>query len=324
MYQLEPLAEGDCGFISLQFFQAFLNPPEVAPLTTTGMRRFLHETLTNDPEYFSTSRCIATMQRNKSCGDQQNWLEFGLEMSLMDLALQMDKTEIENLYRIGERDPSNEYTVQMSPAHLEVYAKATKTRIVLLTFWWQPRHVTYLDVDWRNEELRLRYEDRLTSFPDFGAGFDFYKTAVIMLGPTCKAVDISSKGRDKLVWPKETQAHFSLWVPLDYAQAVKKCEKRIPSFGTLPRKKKDQTTPSLPTPEKKKKPVQPVVEPPSISVPIPRKKKHCSPPSLPTPEKRKKAALPVAQPLSISDSISSKKKYSTLLPPPPPPKKFFF
>ena len=61
LYQLEPLAEGDCGFITLQFFQAFLNPPEVAPLTTTGMRRFLHESLTNDHEYFSTSVCMATM-----------------------------------------------------------------------------------------------------------------------------------------------------------------------------------------------------------------------------------------------------------------------
>jgi hypothetical protein len=317
LYQLEPLADGDCGFISLQFFQAFLNPPDVAPLTTIGMRRFLHETLENDPEYFSTSRCIATMQRNRSCGE--SWLDFGLEMSLMDLRLQMDKTENENLYMIGKRDPSNEYTVQMSPAHLEVYAKATQTRIVLLTFWVQPRHFTYLDVDWRSDELQLRYEDRISSFPDFGAGFDFYKTAVILLGPTCEAVDISSKGRDKLVWPEKTQAHFSLWVPLDYAQAVK-CEERIPSFGTIPRKKKDQT-PSLPTPGKKKKPVQPVVEPPSISVPIPSKKKHSIPPSLPTPEKKKKAALPVAQPISISDSIPRKKKYPTLLPPPPPPKK---
>lgn len=319
LYQLEPLAEGDCGFITLQFFQAFLNPPEVAPLTTTGMRRFLHESLTNDHEYFSTSVCMATMQRNQSCGDLQNWLEFGLPISKMDVISQMDKTEKDNLYMIRERDPSNESTVMMSAAHLEVYAKATKTRIVFLTFWLQPRHFTYLDVDWRNDELKLRYEDQISCFPDFGDGFDFYKTAVILLGPTCKEVDISSKGGDKLVWPSKTQPHFSLWVPLDYAEAVKH-EKRIPSLGAIPRKKKVQSTPSLPTPEKTKETALPVVEPPSSSVPIPRKKEQTSLPP-PTSTEKKKHALPVSKPIPISDSIRRKKKCSTLLPPPPPPKK---
>jgi hypothetical protein len=88
MYELEPLADGDCGFISLQFFQAFLNPPDVAPLTTIGMRRFLHETLENDPEYFSTSTCIATMMQRNWQITQQQWLDFSLEICLMDLGLQ--------------------------------------------------------------------------------------------------------------------------------------------------------------------------------------------------------------------------------------------
>jgi hypothetical protein len=109
------------------------------------------------------------MQRNREI-TQRQWYESSLEMCLIDVCLQMDRESEDNLFQIGIVDSSGDYLMNMSSAHLEIFAKATNTRIVLLTFWEQTRHFTYLDIDWRTDELQMRYEDQLSFFPHFGAG----------------------------------------------------------------------------------------------------------------------------------------------------------
>lgn len=130
---------------SLQFFQAFLlTPPGVTPFTAVGMSHFLYNTLEQDPtpssgaNYFSTSMCIAKIHQRTVRYPNSNGLMVPSTCVLWTLVC-----------RGWMLDGFNKYSIRMSSAHLEVFAKATKPRIVLLTFWQSSRHFTYLDIDWK-------------------------------------------------------------------------------------------------------------------------------------------------------------------------------
>jgi hypothetical protein len=114
----------------------------------------------------------------------------------------------------------------MSARHLEVFAKATKTRIILLSYWGgrndgdridqcrQRNQFTCLEIDWRfhgqrKQECKIVFEDGIPDF-DFRTRtrFNYWdRTVVVMHTPTLHHID-----GDWIIW-KEMKQHYTLWLP---------------------------------------------------------------------------------------------------------------
>ena len=201
MWMMDPLGEGDCGFIALEFFDMFLGGHVHADFE---MRKFLIENMRKDLEYFKTSRILATMQRQPGVNDD-DWLGGGggLEGALGVLCFDFDEDDRESMFDIGVY--GGEEKTQLDCRHLEVFAKATKTRILLLFCWVQyeqkenkttERRIqfTCLDIDWRETEETKHEPSKppeikfCIGMPNFSEDFDFYRTAVIMNAPSGKSV----------------------------------------------------------------------------------------------------------------------------------------
>ena len=91
--------------------------------------------LRDGKEKFRSSEILALLQRGPGVSDQ-NWGQLLLIASKSVKEDIMNPDNEDNLYLI-DPDESNQggWVVQMGNEHLEVFARATKTRIVLLHYW---------------------------------------------------------------------------------------------------------------------------------------------------------------------------------------------
>jgi hypothetical protein len=139
------------------------------------------------------------MQRTPDV-DETYWSTEGSSAAASVLSMDVeDPKNLESLFGITTLCDDGKYPM-MDCRHLEVYAKATRTRIVLLHFWGSigqssgPSNskFTCLDIDWQGPSAaKVKFT---VGIPDFGDDYDFYRTAVIMNGPTCRKVS-----RDDLI-----------------------------------------------------------------------------------------------------------------------------
>jgi hypothetical protein len=230
MSLLDPLGEGDCGFITLELFEMFLNPTTCC-WGVVRMREALVKELKRDLDYFKSSRIQAAMLRPPHVTDGA-WKERE-EMTLITQSLDLtdeDNPGQDSLYNIGQADDDGKYPM-MDVRHFEVYAKSTKTRIVLLRCCQQPGteeepgqessdtnplQFTCHDIDWRGDADETHPPEVKFSngIPDFGVGFDFYRTAVVMFAPV-----IRYREQDMIYWETESckEWHYSMWLPDGYA-----------------------------------------------------------------------------------------------------------
>ena len=103
---------------------------------------------------------------------------------------------------------------------MAVFAKATRTRIVLLIYYrsdnWHMAEnndsFCCFDIDWRYSDTVPGYKYS-KCIPDFGENFDFYRTAVMMRAPASLRVD-----GDYIYWnDKEAVDYiYSMWLPESY------------------------------------------------------------------------------------------------------------
>ena len=222
MSLLDPVAKGECGLMTLQLFGVFLvkGDKEVEQDTKLmeaiqdpkAMRHFLLENLKNDIDYFKSSKFFSAMGRSPGLDDKywKSEVEPSVTTFLkIDLARATDDEDgLMNMSLVGNKKRDFRH-------FLEVFAKATKTRIVFLHYWLPYKQFTCLDIDWR-QCVPLPVVKFYEEIPDFGDGYDFYRTAIIMNAPTCTNV----KG-DKVMWNGE-QRHFSMWLPHAYDPCTKR------------------------------------------------------------------------------------------------------
>jgi hypothetical protein len=62
------------------------------------------------------------------------------------------------------------------PTSLEVFARATNSRIVLLLYHIETDCFTGIDMDWQNIPPKIGC---FTEIPNFGKDYDFYQTAIV-------------------------------------------------------------------------------------------------------------------------------------------------
>jgi hypothetical protein len=250
MHLLDPIADGNCGFIVLQCFNLFLQ--ERSKMTIKALRKFIVEELKKNIDYFRKSDVLLSFYRNPVTTDKE-WeqgkevAQAGLDADLLD--------ESEGLFDIGKRVvEGEEEVVQLDCRHLEVYAKATSTRIVVLRYWKKERQFACIDIDWRrteenesisptiNSSPRLKYS---VGLPNFGKDDDYYRTAVIMHCPTIEEV---VKGTDRVIWSNDSEQHgtehFTMWLPENYdpSKKTKQKEQTTEEVVSPIRKRKDTTS----------------------------------------------------------------------------------
>ena len=215
MFLLDPIGEGDCGFMVLLLFGMFLEM-EQHPSTVSEMRAFLVKSLKQDVDYFKGSDLMATFGREATQTDK-NWSEHGLNLSKVVSSEDCEEKNKEGLFNIIEKDETGKYP-EMDSRHLCIYAKATKTRIIYLHNWEhdhtpsdrKSNHFSCMDIDWRDDKERWTWKAHL---PEFSDGFDFYRTAVVMNSAT------STINGDHIKWVRD-QKHFTMWIPQAYNPRV--------------------------------------------------------------------------------------------------------
>jgi hypothetical protein len=223
MSLFDPKGDGNCGFNVLKMFLFCLNEHEdLWHGDTKALRQYVVKALKEGKEYFRTSKILALMQRGPGIPDK-TWEEV---MPVATAAVEddiMEPPSDDNLFMIdSEGRDEGDWVIQMGNEHLEVFARATKTRIVLLHYWEDNqtkilRHTssnkfTCLVIDHRDG--RLDPKDVFSNaIPKFDETYDFFRTAVIMNAPVCIRVT-----KNSIVWPpgKAEDRHFSMWVPDKY------------------------------------------------------------------------------------------------------------
>jgi hypothetical protein len=65
---------------------------------------------------------------------------------------------------------------KMDKRHLEVFARAKNSRIVLLSYHIDTDRFTGIDMDWRNVPPKI---GTFIKIPNFGKDYDFYRTAIV-------------------------------------------------------------------------------------------------------------------------------------------------
>jgi len=216
MSLLDPVADGNCGFTALQLFGMFLEGDKEtsqqdtqlmeAVRDTNVMCQFIKDNLNNDIDYFKSSKIIEAMSRwpgidgNYSKKEGEASPDAFLNTDLEKTSADEEKDSLLDILQ-GKK--------KMDRRHLEVFAKATKTRIVFLYYWLPHKEFTCLDIDWR-DSVRAPAVKFYENIPDFGDGYDFSRTAVIMNAPT----SVNVKG-DNVIWNGDHR-HFSLWLPHGY------------------------------------------------------------------------------------------------------------
>ena len=226
MCLLEPNDAGMCGFVCLQLFSLFLGTNllrceamqhfigdktkqrldrDFFLLTTKHMRKFLvgemEKDLKETTPYFPNSPIVPSMFRYPGLTEPE-WKDLVINAMEEQVRCIFDPDAAQNLYSIAE---SKE---EMECPHLEVFAKATKTRIVLLYYWMEQDRYSCLDIDWRTPKPSFSYTEEI---PTFGPEYDFFRTAVIMNAPTCSFVS-----GDEITWNNQKnqfRRHFTMWIP---------------------------------------------------------------------------------------------------------------
>jgi hypothetical protein len=111
---------------------------------------------------------------------------------------------------------------KMDKRHLEVFARATNSRIVLLSYHLDTDCFTGIDMDWQNIPPKI---GTFIEIPNFGKDYDFYRTAIVTYSRTrdpAKCVDENDIKFSNSNW------HFSLWIPEGYEKRIHE-KKNLPS-----------------------------------------------------------------------------------------------
>jgi hypothetical protein len=225
---IDPIGDGNCGYYALQLFGAFLlqgglelpNGKQVreAVKEHMKMRQFVKDYLTENLDYFLQSEGMVLCQRPDGVLDM-DWRNGGSEivqtLLLEDLKIESQDNEDSLLNSTILKPPEkddNEWLskyYKMDKRHFEVFAKATKSRIVVLSYEQETDRFSLVDLDWREEgKGKFCYS---TAIPDFGDDFDFYRTAIFTMAPTAVKIDDFN-----LVMSDHKGNHFALWIPNEY------------------------------------------------------------------------------------------------------------
>lgn len=140
--------------------------------------------------------------------------------------------------------PKNSPQPQLDVKHLLVFAKATKTRIVLLLHFrsnnWlmEENDDSFVchDFDWRYSDTPdYKYS---SSIPVFGDEFDFFRTAIIMRAPGCAGTD-----GDHIYWyQNRIEPILTMWLPQSYDPTKEERKTAPRDLVVVPRNVHEVTT----------------------------------------------------------------------------------
>ena len=224
---------GDGGYQILQCFLMFLQEDKVivtdkklkasqkkltdAMTDTYKFRRLMQQWIINETDYFTGCDIMTELDRGPFTKDEE-WVLFKpiLEKALVD---QFNPTYDGDVFARCFTLPKKSSQPELDVKHFMVFAKATKTRIVLIMHhrsnnWsMKENNDSFLvhDFDWRYSDTDPEYKFS-TSIPDFGQDFDFFRTAIFMRSPGCLRAD-----QDYIYWLKEKgEQVMTMWLPQSY------------------------------------------------------------------------------------------------------------
>ena len=225
---------GDGGYQILQCFLMFLQEDKVivtdkklkasqkkltdAMTDTYKFRRLMQQWIINETDYFTGCEDIMTELDRGPFTKDEEWVLFKpiLEKALVD---QFNPTYDGDVFARCFTLPKKSSQPELDVKHFMVFAKATKTRIVLIMHhrsnnWsMKENNDSFLvhDFDWRYSDTDPEYKFS-TSIPDFGQDFDFFRTAIFMRSPGCLRAD-----QDYIYWLKEKgEQVMTMWLPQSY------------------------------------------------------------------------------------------------------------
>ena len=218
MSVLDPVGEGDCGFIILQLFGMYLEQDDKsmrkdrqlhrAILETKTMKKLLCDEMKKYIDYFTKNEIMMSLQRAPGGSDDHFREALKDETMLMEHQRQFHQGSTDSLFAIADGE-------KMDNQHLVVFAKATNTRVVLLHYWRQEAAFTCCDIDYRQRDKDpvFKFSEGL---PHFEEDYDFYRTLVIMNSIVVDVLDSNrGKGKKKVMKNYES-THYSMWVPPVY------------------------------------------------------------------------------------------------------------
>ena len=227
---IDPIGDGNCCYYALQLFGAFLldggsglrNGKQLREAVNdhTKMRQFVKDYLTKNLKYFLQSEGMSLCQRPSGVSDE-DWRNGGREviracMENQDLNIEWTDREdcLLNCTTLKPPSPTTEDEWmskyhKMDKRHFEVFAKATKSRIVVLSYDPNTDRYFHIDLDWREGVESVFYSHDI---PDFGEDFDFYRTGIFTLGPTAVEIDNDFE----LFLSDHNGNHFAFWIPNEY------------------------------------------------------------------------------------------------------------
>jgi hypothetical protein len=236
MCMIDPVGEGDCGYIALMLFGMFMRKMNAknktnskkgvqVPKSVKSMKVFLLKHLKNNLEYFKTSKTLLLTNRGLNFTDDQ-WNDqvtnFALERQLLEDLDEENAAKKDGMFNLDKEPTEDEERPWLDPRHLEVFALATKSKIVLLTYLANPhtqsrdgKWFTCLDIDWRDPKTaeytqtqrdtsRVKFSEGI---PEFGEDYDWHNTVVIMLTPGSSATS-----GDWVIFDTAPR-HFTVWLP---------------------------------------------------------------------------------------------------------------
>jgi hypothetical protein len=229
---LDPVGDGDCGFMALQLFGMFLLrgneavKDEIrfreAVLDTMSMRKYVVEKLTSNHDYYKKSLYQKKLTYIPQLGTIEAFDKEFLKKTEKERAtynmwtelheMDMEPTARHGLYGIikkenkedGEKRPN-----EMDVRHCHIFAKETGTRVILVTFIDEKNSYLSFEMDFRETKEDCYVERGVQRFTK---DFDFYRTLVLLNSLTCKEIDTK---KDEIV-PNASNKHFSMWIPENY------------------------------------------------------------------------------------------------------------
>jgi hypothetical protein len=232
LWMIDPIGDGNCGFYVLQLFLSYLGEKEELWKVkkeqlkkeqwkkTIPIREFLHVELEEERQYYEEHPFGVELQRTPGTPEEE-WREW-----LVTLRSSVEDT-IDECLSIWDKSTKKQKaiakpyggdnSVQMSNFLLLVFARMTKTRIVLL------HHTNSNDPNrhgfrWYGMDFRSTREGNCTKNEGLPTleqlGNNWYRTLMVMNNRT-----LIGRREDTIVWKDEEKTdsrHYTMWLPLDF------------------------------------------------------------------------------------------------------------